>query len=318
MAIEGPLRELGIHDVFQLLDLSRKTGALRVRSTLRDNEGIVWFDTGHVIAADMRSNPHRIGALLVKAGKITEEQLADARARQAEGGDRRRLGEILVASGAISQRELDRNVRQQVETVVFELMSWEEGFFSFSDRNVREAAVDAIVRISTESLLMEGARRLDEWARIAHRIPHVGVVPVLATPDDDHASSLELLPREWEVLAAIDGSADLRAIASQLGRSEFDVAKVAYGLLSTGVIAVDDPRSGAQEDHGSVAVAAPPAVSRLTIAREAFTHGRLGEALHEWEQFLAECPGDLRAPRVRELVTAATRMHALLGSVDDD
>ena len=28
MAIEGPLRELGIHDVFQLLDLSRKTGTL--------------------------------------------------------------------------------------------------------------------------------------------------------------------------------------------------------------------------------------------------------------------------------------------------
>ena len=30
MAIEGPLRELGIHDVFQLLDLNRKTGVLRV------------------------------------------------------------------------------------------------------------------------------------------------------------------------------------------------------------------------------------------------------------------------------------------------
>ena len=38
MAIEGPLRELGIHDVFQLLDLSRKTGVLRVSSTLRDDD----------------------------------------------------------------------------------------------------------------------------------------------------------------------------------------------------------------------------------------------------------------------------------------
>ena len=35
MAIEGPLRELGIHDVFQLLDLSRKTGMLCVSSKLR-------------------------------------------------------------------------------------------------------------------------------------------------------------------------------------------------------------------------------------------------------------------------------------------
>jgi len=43
MAIEGPLRELGIHDVFQLLDLSRKTGRLRVSSALRGNEGTVEF-----------------------------------------------------------------------------------------------------------------------------------------------------------------------------------------------------------------------------------------------------------------------------------
>ena len=46
MAIEGPLRELGIHDVFQLLDLSRKTGVLSVISELRDNEGRVYFDGG--------------------------------------------------------------------------------------------------------------------------------------------------------------------------------------------------------------------------------------------------------------------------------
>jgi len=39
MTIEGPLRELGIHDVFQLLDLSRKTGALRVTSELRHTRG---------------------------------------------------------------------------------------------------------------------------------------------------------------------------------------------------------------------------------------------------------------------------------------
>ena len=56
MAIEGPLRELGIHDVFQLLDLSRKTGALRVTSDLRDDEGVVLFDGGRVIHAGVRAD----------------------------------------------------------------------------------------------------------------------------------------------------------------------------------------------------------------------------------------------------------------------
>ncbi|HEY7568705.1 MAG TPA: DUF4388 domain-containing protein, partial [Gemmatimonadaceae bacterium] len=83
MAIEGPLRELGIHDVFQLLDLSRKTGRLRVTSLLRDNEGAVYFDSGRVVAALIRSNPHPLGTLLMRAGKVAEGDLARARAMQA-------------------------------------------------------------------------------------------------------------------------------------------------------------------------------------------------------------------------------------------
>ena len=77
MAIEGPLRELGIHDVFQLLDLSRKTGSLRVTSALRDNEGVVFFQAGRVISATIRTNPYPLGAMLVRAGKISGEDLAD-------------------------------------------------------------------------------------------------------------------------------------------------------------------------------------------------------------------------------------------------
>ena len=67
-----------------------------------------------------------------------------------------------------------------IENVVFELMSWREGFFSFEERVVANVPVDARIRISTESLLMEGARRIDEWSRIADKIPSLGVVPVLA------------------------------------------------------------------------------------------------------------------------------------------
>ena len=62
MAIEGPLRELGIHDVFQLLDLSRKTGTLRITSPERNNEGSVYFDAGTIVAATMKTMvSNRIG-----------------------------------------------------------------------------------------------------------------------------------------------------------------------------------------------------------------------------------------------------------------
>src|SRR4051812_22023502 len=80
MAIEGPLRELGIHDVFQLLDLSRKTGALRVTSEMRDDAGDVLFDGGKVIHASVQSNPTSIERILKQAGKITDADLAAANA----------------------------------------------------------------------------------------------------------------------------------------------------------------------------------------------------------------------------------------------
>src|SRR3954464_2018076 len=98
MPIEGPLRELGIIDVFQLLDLSRKTGMLRVTSQLRDDEGVVYFDKGKIVHASIRSRPP------------AEDQ------------------------GAWSEREHERKLRQQIEATVFELMSWREGFFSFEEQ----------------------------------------------------------------------------------------------------------------------------------------------------------------------------------------
>src|SRR5439155_1487703 len=97
------------------------------------------------------------------------------------------------------------------------------------------------VRIPTEAMLMAGPRRIDEWSRIERRIPHLGVIAALAPPPSDGGGELDLLPPEWEVLAAVDGQRDVRAIARELGRSEFDVAKTLFGLESAGVVVLADP-----------------------------------------------------------------------------
>ena len=252
MAIEGPLRELGIHDVFQLLDLSRKTGALRVTSELRHNEGTVYFDNGVVASAEIRSNPHPLGAMLLRTGKIAEADLERARDMQQRLGDKRRLGEILVSLGVITQREVERQVRFQIEEVVFEVMSWNEGYFSFNEQPQTTFPTEVSVRIPVEALLMEGARRIDEWSRIENRIPHIGVVPSLA-PAPEAGGELDLLPPEWEVLALIDGARSVRDLASELGRSDFEVAKTLFGLESAGVIVIMDPGSARRGRAGASA-----------------------------------------------------------------
>ena len=251
MAIEGPLKELGIHDVFQLLDLSRKTGVLRVSSQLRQNAGTVVFDQGAVVAAEIKSNPHPLGSVLIQAGKVREEDLQRARDMQ-KGGDPRRLGEILVTIGALSARELQRQVRAQVEAVVFELMSWSEGYFSFEEGAPDASLADAEVRIPVEAVLMEGARRIDEWSQIQTRIPHLGIIPRFAAAD---SGSLDLHPDEWSVLAVIDGERDVREVASAINRPEFEVAKTIFGLAAAGVVGLEQPhRPVAAASHRELAI----------------------------------------------------------------
>jgi Domain of unknown function (DUF4388)/Tetratricopeptide repeat len=271
MAIEGPLRELGIHDVFQLLDLSRKTGLLRVTSELRHNAGTIYFEDGKIIFAEIRSNPHPLGALLLRTGKISEADLERARDMQQRQGDERRLGEILVSLGAITPRELQRQVRFQVEEVVFEVMSWREGYFSFTEGPLTDVPTEAMVNIPTEALLMEGARRIDEWSRIEGRIPHLGVVPTLAPPLEGGGGGLDLLPPEWEMLAMIDGTRDVRGIASELGRSDFEVAKTLFGLESAGIIVLSDPgtvkreRTTVAADLAALVAGAEEALARRDV-----------------------------------------------------
>ena len=103
-------------------------------------------------------------------------------------------------------------------------------------------AEEAAVRLPTEALLMEGARRIDEWSRIEAKIPHLDVVPTLSAADEASEGLLDLLPSEWEVLAAIDGERSVRAIAALLARSEFEVAKTIFGLSTAGVVTVLERR----------------------------------------------------------------------------
>ena len=82
-----------------------------MRSDARGNEGRVYFDRGAVVHATMRDNPHTLGALLRNAGKITDRELQAATDLQASG-DRRLLGEILVAQGSVTRRDVERYMAQ--------------------------------------------------------------------------------------------------------------------------------------------------------------------------------------------------------------
>jgi hypothetical protein len=234
MAIEGPLRELALTDVFQLLDLSRKTGVLSITPEGgRHRPALVRFDRGAVTGAELGQAHERLGHLLLRAGKVTEAQIAGARRAQQQGPGRA-LGTILVEQGIVTEDDVRRQLRFQIQEIVFELIQWKDGYFRFEEMPPATGG-GVTVRVSTESLLMEAARRVDEWSTLETKIPHMGVIPVFVADSPD-GPTLDLHPTEWEVLAEIDGTRTLKVIATTLGRADFDVAKIAYGLVATGVV----------------------------------------------------------------------------------
>jgi hypothetical protein len=284
VALEGPLKEFHIQDVFQLLDLGRKSGVLRVTSEMRQASGTISFEHGGVVSASLGRDSELLGARMVRLGKISEGDLAKARGQQ-EAGDSRRLGDILVADGAISRRELDRQLKGQIEDTIFQLLAWSEGYFRFEDGAPGEVIVESPVRIPTGALLMEAARRHDEWSKIAAKVPHLRVVPKLPPPDSAATGRLDLLPFEWEVLAAVDGERDLHTLANVLGRSEFDVARTIYALSAAGVVVVDNPaRLPPSSANGRDSTAA------LLPARQALARGQYESAAKSLQDVLRTDP----------------------------
>jgi hypothetical protein len=127
VAIQGTLEEAPLPDVIQLLSMWRKTGCLTL--TEREMQGEICLDQGRVCHAAVFSRRDRLGDMLVRRGRITQQQLDAAIAQQRAGG--KRVSQTLLESGQLAQSELEQFVRRQVEAVYF-MFTWRTGTFAFT------------------------------------------------------------------------------------------------------------------------------------------------------------------------------------------
>jgi tetratricopeptide (TPR) repeat protein len=229
MAIKGSLKEASLPDVIQLLFLGRRTGCLALAD--RHNFGTIYFDEGNIIYAAIVNRRDRLGDILVRGGKITAEQLQQAVERQ--GGEREhKLGEILVGQGAISRDELQHYIRVQIEEAVYYLFTWNSGTFNF-EAGVRPEREDFLVRINPEYLLLEGARRVDEWSLIEKKVPSFDLIFAV---DGAHLgeSAPELSAEQRMLVRLLDGTRDVTQVMEESGLVEFEVGKALFGLITAG------------------------------------------------------------------------------------
>lgn len=303
MAIEGPLHELALTDVLQLLDLSRKTGVLSVERDGADEPARICLDGGTIVGVRATGYTRRLGELLLLSGKATQGQIDRAQRRQTLLPGRP-IGAYLEEEG-VQTAEIKRQLRFQIEELVFDLVRWKEGRFRFEESSPPDTG-GVSVKVSTESLLMEAMRRMDEWAELSREAPDTELIPGLVEIPPDGAV-LELQPAEWEILAAVDGERSLRGIAREVGRGEFEVAKAVFGLVSAGVVEVGARRHlvPARAERPTSAAAG----SALREGRAAAAQGRWNAASDAFQRAVAADP--LLAAGYYHLGIAAARAGEL-------
>src|SRR5690606_27954423 len=185
------------------LDLARKTGVLTVRSEVRNDEAEIHFDQGQIVGVKQRWSLRRLGQQLLRAGKLTERELERGLELQRETPSKP-LGQILMEMGSVTETELRRQLVFQLEESIYDLMGWDEGSFRFEEGEGARPGRGLEIRVRVDSLLMEGARRIDEWSRLEAKVPDAGWIPVLVPTDQMDAAPLDLRPGEWDVLAESD------------------------------------------------------------------------------------------------------------------
>lgn len=127
------------------------------------------------------------------------------------------------------------------EDAIYSLALWSAGDFQFSPGVESESKT--ITRSNT-NLLMEAARRSDEWKILSRKIPGTDHVPALAARDG-MSEPVTLTPQEWQVVTRVDGVRSIDEIARALKMSPFDVSKTLYGLVTSELVEVSKPKAGA-------------------------------------------------------------------------
>jgi tetratricopeptide (TPR) repeat protein len=231
MALRGSLNEVNLADICQLLALGRKRGCLWI--TDRQNFGYIYFDAGRVTYASVLNRPDRLGELLVQNGVISRDQLSTAMEQQSRD-PLSRLGRILVSQGSLTEDDLKHYVELQVSEAVYHLFAWKQGSFHFDPDQVPEEEEAYLISINAENLLLEGARRVDEWSMIEKRVPSFDLVfGVSKWPEGDE---VELTEDQQKVMRALDGSRSVNDVVRETGLVEFTVGRALYGLLQAGFV----------------------------------------------------------------------------------
>lgn len=241
-------------DFLTFIYTNKKTGVLVV---LNDTvKKTLFFGSGDLRMATSNLPEDRIGAVLYRYGLVTHEQLEEA-LDKAKG--RRRLGQVLVDLEVLTVHELYKCIRRQIEDIFYSVLLYRTGEFYFYTMQ-QDANLPVNMNLSTNNLLMEGVRRIDEMSYFREKLPSSATV--LEISPDVPPKKLE--EKESRVYCLIDGKRSVADLGRESRLGEFETTKIVFHLLQMRYIRI--------VEHGEVTKGLKPvdAVEALHQVVETF------------------------------------------------
>jgi len=165
------------------------------------------------------------------------------------------LGKIFLRDGQIVDAVVGA---LRGDNAVYEMAIWAEGDFTF---NPGEETETVTIHLSNANLMMEAARRLDEWRVLSRKIPSLDLIPFFNS--GDQSDQVTLSPHEWILVTRIDNEHNIEEIAEQLHWSAFDVSKLLFGMITSGLVAL---RSATDESRTETKHQGPSPVTLIGLA----------------------------------------------------
>jgi len=253
MALSGNLKTMLPGDLLQWLSLGQKTGTLVV--TNKSVEKKIFFRTGRVISSASNDPREYLGQFLMSHGYLSEPELKKAMEVQTQSGIL--LGKILVMIDVITESDLQRLMRLKAEEEIYDIFLWNDGDFYFVDDELPQMEMIPL-QVDVTGIIMEGTRRVDEWARIRETIPNEAVIPVLL----GDVAPEELEEVEEQIVRAIDGKRTIAEIVLESRSSAFTVSSTVCALVRHGFAKLVDPSTQKMAKLAEDVVASAPVTRR--------------------------------------------------------
>ena len=198
-----------------------------------EHQRSIFFERGTVVGAQSSADRERIGEVLYRYGALNEAQIDIVAAAVSP---KVRFGEAAVGLGFLSQDKLFQFIGKQTEEIVYAVMLVAVGAFYFLE-HFDPSRLPNRLNLTVQSLLMEGARRMDEMSCFRARIPSDFHVPAHVPGtglDEDH--------EHWDVYMAVDGNRSVEELGRAIGQGEFETTRTLFQLVQSGVVVVRPPR----------------------------------------------------------------------------